>query len=73
LGEGLDIEQFDIFDFIAERDKVAVLGYIRGKARMTQKLFETDFAHIIKVDRNDGKIVEFRIFNDSGSLAQSVS
>jgi ketosteroid isomerase-like protein len=69
LGEGLDIEQFDI----AERDKVAVLGFIRGKARMTQKLFETYFAHIIKVDRNDGKIVEFRVFNDSGSLAQSVS
>jgi ketosteroid isomerase-like protein len=73
LGEGLDIEQFDIIDFIAERDKVAVLGFIRGKARMTQKLFETYFAHIIKVDRNDGKIVEFRVFNDSGSLAQSVS
>jgi uncharacterized protein len=72
LGEGLDIEQFDIIDFITEREKVVVLGFIRGKARMTQKLFETYFAHIIKVDRNDGKIVEFRVFNDSGSLAQSV-
>ena len=40
---------------------------------MTQKLFETYFVHIIKVDRSDGKIVEFRVFNDSGSLAQSVS
>jgi ketosteroid isomerase-like protein len=73
LGEGLDIEQFDIIDFIAQRDKVAVLGFIRGKARMTQKLFETHFAHIIKVDRNNGKIVEFRVFNDSGLLAQSLS
>ena len=73
LEEGLDIEQFDIIDFIAERDKVAVLGFIRGKARTTQKLFETYFAHIIKIDRSDGKIVEFRVFNDSGSLAQSVS
>ena len=50
LGEGLDIEQFDIIDFIAERDKVAVLGFIRGKTRVTQKFFETDFAHIFKVD-----------------------
>jgi uncharacterized protein len=73
LGEGLDIEQFDIIDFIAEREKVAVLGFIRGKARMTEKPFETYFVHIIKVDRSDGKIVEFRVFNDSGSLAQSVS
>lgn len=73
LGEGLDVEQLDIIDFIAERDKVAVLGFIRGKARMTQKLFETHFAHVIQVDRTNGKIVEFRVFNDSGSLAQSVS
>jgi ketosteroid isomerase-like protein len=72
LGEGLDVEQFDIIDFIGEREKVVVLGFIRGKARMTQKPFETYFAHIIRVDRNNGKIVEFRVFNDSASLAQSV-
>ena len=73
LGEGLDIEQFDIIDFVTEREKVVVLGFIRGKARMTQKPFETYFAHIIRVDRNNGKIVEFRVFNDSASLAQAVS
>ena len=72
LGEGLDIEQFDIIDFIREREKVVVLGFIRGKAKMTQKPFETYFAHIIRVDRNNGKIVEFRVFNDSASLAQSM-
>jgi uncharacterized protein len=72
LGEGLDIEQFDIIVFIVEREKVVVLGFIGGKARMTQKPFETYFAHIIRVDRNNGKIVEFRVFNDSASLAQAV-
>ena len=72
LGEGLDIEQFDIIDFIGEREKVVVLGFISGKARMTQKPFETYFVHIIRVDRNNGKIVEFRVFNDSASLAQAV-
>lgn len=72
LAEGLDIEQFDIIDFIREREKVVVLGFIRGKARMTQKPFDTYFAHIIRVDRNNGKIVEFRVFNDSASLAQTV-
>jgi uncharacterized protein len=72
LGEGLDIEQFDIIDFIVEREKVVVVGFIGGKARMTQKPFETYFAHIIRVDRNNGKIVEFRVFNDSASLAQAV-
>jgi uncharacterized protein len=73
LREGLDIEQFDIIDFITEREKVVVLGFIRGKARMTLKPFETYFAHIIRTDRNNGKIVEFRVFNDSASLAQTVS
>jgi ketosteroid isomerase-like protein len=47
-----------------------VLGFIRGKAKMRHKAFETYFAHIIRVDRNNGKIVEFRVFNDSASLAQ---
>src|SRR5918997_4025488 len=72
LGEGLDIEQFDIIDFIGEREKVVVLGFISGKARMTQKPFETYFVHIIRVDRNNSKIAEFRVFNDSASLAQAV-
>jgi hypothetical protein len=28
LGEGLDIEQFDVIDFIGEREKVVVLDFI---------------------------------------------
>jgi ketosteroid isomerase-like protein len=72
LGEGLDIEQFDILDFIGEREKVVVLGFIRGKGRKTLKPFGTYFAHIIRVERNNGKIIEFWVFNDSASIAQTV-
>jgi uncharacterized protein len=72
LGAGLDIEQLDIIDFISEREKVVVLGYIGGKSKTTHKPFETHFAHILKVDLNQEKIVEFRVFNDSASLAQSM-
>jgi uncharacterized protein len=72
LAEGLDIEQFDIIDFIGEREKVVVLGFIRGKGRKTLKPFETYFAHIIRVERNNGKIIEFWVFNDSASIAQTV-
>ena len=72
LGEGLDIEQFDIIDFIGEREKVMVLGFIRGKGRKTLKPFETYFAHIIRVERNNGKIVEFWVFNDSASIARTM-
>jgi ketosteroid isomerase-like protein len=72
LGEGLDMEQFDIIDFITERQKVVVLGFIKGKAKMTKRPFETHFAHIISVDKNNGKIVEFRVFNDSASLSKAL-
>jgi uncharacterized protein len=72
LGEGLDIEQLDIIDFIGEREKVVVVGFIKGQSKMTQKRFETYFAHIIKVHKNNGKIAEFWVFNDSASLAQSM-
>ena len=68
LGAGLDIEQLDIFDFISEREKVVVLGYIRGKSRTAGKPFETYFAHVLKTDLSSGKINEFRVFNDSASL-----
>ena len=72
LAEGLDIEQFDIIDFIGEREKVVVLGFIRGKERKTLKPFETYFAHIIRVERNNGKIIEFWVFNDSASIARTM-
>lgn len=73
LEQGLDIEQLDIIDFISEREKVAVLGYISGKTGSAHKPFETYFAHIFKIDLSREKIVEFRVFNDSASLAQSIS
>lgn len=72
LEEGLDIEQLDIIDFIAEREKVAVLGYITGRTRASHKSFETHFVHIFKMDLAKEKIVEFRVFNDSASLAKAI-
>ena len=72
LREGLEIEQLDIIDFIAEREKVAVLGHIRGKSRARGKSFATHFVHIIKTDLSNEKIVEFRVFNDSAALAESL-
>ena len=73
LGEGLNIEQLDVIDFVAEGEKVVVLGYISGKTKVAHKPFETHFAHVFKVDLNKERIVEFRVFNDSASLAQAMS
>jgi uncharacterized protein len=68
LGTGLDIEQLDIIDIISEREKVVVLGYIRGKSRISGKPFDTHFAHVLHTDLSKGKISKFRVFNDSASL-----
>ena len=72
LGAGLDIEQLDIIDFISEREKVTVLGYIKGKSKTANKSFETYFAHILKIDLSREQIIEFRVFNDSASLMISM-
>lgn len=73
LANGLAIEHFDLLDFIAENERIVVLGNIRGKARSSGKPFETHFAHVIRIDANTGKIVEFRDFNDSATMAQAIS
>ena len=73
LRKGLDVEQLDIIDFIAAGEKVVVLGYIRGNTKAALKPFETHFAHVFKIDLIREKIVEFRVFNDSASLAESMS
>jgi uncharacterized protein len=72
LNLGLDIEQLDIIDFISEKEKVVVWGYIRGKSKTTGKGFETPFAHVLKVDLANERIQEFRVFNDSASIALSL-
>ena len=72
LGSNLDIEQLDIIDFVSEKQKVVVLGYIRGKSKTTGKNFETPFAHFLRVDLDNEKIQELRVFNDSASIALSL-
>lgn len=34
LGQGLDIEQLDIIDFVVQGEKVAVLSYLREKQKL---------------------------------------
>jgi ketosteroid isomerase-like protein len=63
----LDITAFEPRQFIAQGDKVAVLGYEAASGRKTGKSFEMDFIHLWTV--NDGKVVLWQDFYDTASVA----
>lgn len=72
FGRVLDVEQLDIIDFIAEAEKVAVIGYIAGTTITDHAKFANHFVHIIRVDKNRQKIIELRLFSDPAAPAGTI-
>jgi ketosteroid isomerase-like protein len=70
LGESLEPQQFDLNDFIAQDNKVVVLGYQRGKAKSTGRPYEIDFVHLWSL--RDGRLTEFQVFNDTAALVEAL-
>jgi ketosteroid isomerase-like protein len=70
LGESLEPHQFELRDFIAQGNKVVVLGYQRGLAKPTGRPYEIEFVHLWSV--RDGRFTEFRVFNDTAALAEAL-
>ncbi len=71
LGESLEPQQFDLNDFIAQDNKVVVLGYQKGRAKPTGRPYEIEFVHVWTI-RDDGKFTEFRVYNDTASLVEAL-
>ncbi len=71
LGESLEPQQFDLNDFIAQDNKVVVLGYQKGRAKPTGRPYEIEFVHVWTM-RDDGKFIEFRVYNDTASLVEAL-
>jgi ketosteroid isomerase-like protein len=71
LGESLEPQQFDLNDFIAQDNKVVVLGYQKGRAKPTGRPYEIEFVHVWTI-RDDGKFIEFRVYNDTASLVEAL-
>jgi ketosteroid isomerase-like protein len=46
LGESLETFQFELRDVIAQGKKVVVVGYQRGRAKPTGRLYEIEFVYI---------------------------
>ncbi|MGB7202029.1 MAG: nuclear transport factor 2 family protein [Pyrinomonadaceae bacterium] len=69
LAEGEDITHFAPNEFIAQNDRVVVLGESTATVRSTGKTYSTDWVHIFKV--TDGKITNFLEFFDNAAATRA--
>jgi ketosteroid isomerase-like protein len=69
LVEDEDIQSFEPREFIAQGDRVVVLGHSIVVVRATGKRYETDWVHIFRMA--DGKITEFTEFFDNAAASRA--
>jgi ketosteroid isomerase-like protein len=70
LGESLEPRHFELYEFIAQGNKVVVLGYQKGHAKPTGRPYEIEFVHLWSV--RDGMFSEFRVYNDTAALVEAL-
>ena len=56
-------------EFVAQGDRVLVLGFARGKIKATNKTFEDHFVFVITM--RDGKLAKIREYIDTQALARA--
>ena len=61
--------KFEPTEFIAEGDKVVVLGNFEATVTATNKTFATDWVHVMTVQ--DGKVTAFREYFDTAAANQA--
>jgi ketosteroid isomerase-like protein len=61
--------QFEPTEFIAQGDKVVVLGNYTWRLKANGKEFSSDFAHVCTV--KDGKIVRFHEYTDTAAASKA--
>ena len=69
LAETLEMEQFEPQEFIAQGDKVVVLGHFRYLVKATGSAIESDWAHIFTLD--NGRTVSFREYYDTAAAVKA--
>jgi ketosteroid isomerase-like protein len=66
----VEVDQFDADEFLADGDRVVVLGRQRATVRETGRHFETQWAHVYTL-RGD-KIAVGQIFTDTHAIASAL-
>ena len=64
-----DVEAFEPHTFVAEGDKVVVLGVETIRSRRTGRSYETHWVHAFTLA--DGKIIKFREYCDTATAAEA--
>ncbi len=69
MAECEDTLQFEPREFIAQGDKVAVIGHYAGRVKTTGREYETYFVHVFALRAE--KIARFDEYTDTGAIAQA--
>ena len=69
LSDGEDITSFEPLEFIAQNDRVVVLGRSEATARETGRSYKTDWVHVFRL--KDGKVTEFNEFFDNAAATRA--
>ena len=71
LGTSVDFEHFEPGAFIAEGDRVVVLGRERGRVKGTGKTFDNDWALVFTF--GGGKVTGFQCYENTAAIAEAFS
>lgn len=67
MAEIEDVLKFEPREFIAQGDKVVVVGHFAGRPKATGREYETYWVHVFTM--RDGKISNFAEYTDTAAIA----
>jgi uncharacterized protein len=70
LGETLEFERFEPREFVAQGDRVVVVGFERNLIKSTGRAFEQEWVHDFTL--REGKISKVRSFEDTAAYVEAL-
>lgn len=67
LDDAQEVVQLEPTEFVAQNDKVVVLGHHAWRVKATGREFQSDFARVFTV--RDGKVARFQEYTDTAANA----
>jgi ketosteroid isomerase-like protein len=64
-----EILAFEPREFVADGDRVLVIGWERGKVKATNRMFQADWVMAFTV--RDGKVAKFHEYSDTQAIAEA--
>lgn len=71
IGENLEFERFEVHDFIAQADKVVVLGGERARVKSTGKAYDNEWAMVFTI--SEGLVRRFFSYENTAVMQDGFS